>query len=163
MTKINHILLNLEGFWYATSLDLHMGYYHIRLSENVSNLCTIILPWGKYCYKHLPMGVSNSPDIFKQVMNDLFCGFKFICTYIDEILVLTKVDWTDHVQNLELTLNKLKGELLKCNIEKSFFGQTEMEYLGFWVTHDGVKPINRKIEAITVWRHLLPKKKYASL
>ena len=24
-----------------------------------------------------------------------------------------------------------------------------MEYLGFWVTRDGVKPINRKIESIT--------------
>ena len=24
-----------------------------------------------------------------------------------------------------------------------------MEYLGLWVTHDGVKPINKKIEAIT--------------
>ena len=24
-----------------------------------------------------------------------------------------------------------------------------MEYLGFWVTRDGVRPINRKIEAIT--------------
>ena len=24
-----------------------------------------------------------------------------------------------------------------------------MEYLGFWVTRDGVKPTNRKIEAIT--------------
>ena len=46
-------------------------------------------------------------------------------------------------------LNKLKGKVLKCNIEKSFLGKTEMEYLGFWVTCDGVKPINRKIEAIT--------------
>ena len=26
---------------------------------------------------------------------------------------------------------------------------TEMEYLGFWVTRNGVKTINRKIEAIT--------------
>ena len=24
-----------------------------------------------------------------------------------------------------------------------------MEYLGFWGTHDGVKPMNRKIEEIT--------------
>ena len=54
----------------------------------------------------------------------------------------------DHVQKLELTLNKLKGKGLKCNIEKSFFGQTEMEYLGFWVTRDGAKPIIRKIEAM---------------
>ena len=50
-----------------------------------------------------------------------------------------------HVQKLELTLNKLKGKVLKFNIEKSFFGQTEMEYLVFWVTRDGVKPINNKI------------------
>ena len=46
-------------------------------------------------------------------------------------------------------LNKLKEKGLKCNIEMFFFGQTEMEYLSFWVTRNGVKPINRKIEAIT--------------
>ena len=27
-----------------------------------------------------------------------------------------------------------------------------MEYLGFWATHDGVKPINRKIKVITNMR-----------
>ena len=44
MIKINENLLELEGFQYATSLDLNMGYYHIQLSENASKLCTIILP-----------------------------------------------------------------------------------------------------------------------
>ena len=66
------MLLKLEGFQYGTSLDSNMGYYHIGLSENSSNLCTIILPWRKYRYKRLTMGVSNSPDIFQQKMNDLF-------------------------------------------------------------------------------------------
>ena len=41
------------------SLDLNMGYYHIRLSENTSNLCAIVLPWGGYCYKLVPMVVAN--------------------------------------------------------------------------------------------------------
>ena len=44
MPKINENLLKLEGFQYTTSLDLNMGYYHIQLSENASNLCAIILP-----------------------------------------------------------------------------------------------------------------------
>ena len=44
MPKIREILLNLEVFQYAISLDLNMGYDHIRLSEEASNLCTIILP-----------------------------------------------------------------------------------------------------------------------
>ena len=54
------------------------------------------------------MGVANLTDIFQQKMDELFHGFEFICAYIDDLLILTKVHWTDHVQKLELTLNKLK-------------------------------------------------------
>ena len=57
-------------------------------------------------------------------MDDLFHGFEIICAYIDELLILTKVYWTDHLHNIELTRNKLKGKGIKCNIEKSLFGQT---------------------------------------
>ena len=74
------------------------------------------------------MGVADSPDIFQQKMNNLFQGFEFIPAYIDDLLILTKGDWTDHVQNLELTLNKLKGKVLKCNIENYSFRKTKMEY-----------------------------------
>ena len=41
-------------------------------------------------------------------MNDLFQGFEYIRAYIYGLLILTKVDLTDHVQKLELALNKLK-------------------------------------------------------
>ena len=75
-------------------------------------------------------------------MNDLFNIFEFICAHIKEILILTKGDWTYHVQKLELMFNIMKEKGLKCNIENYLFGQTEMEYLGFWVTRDGFKPIN---------------------
>ena len=34
----------------------------------------------------------------------------------------------------------MKGKELKYDIKKSFFGITEMEYLGFWITCDGVNP-----------------------
>ena len=109
------MLLKLEVFKYATSLDLNMGYYHIQLSKNESKLCAIILPWGKYCYKLLPMRVNNYPDIFQHNMNDLFHVFEFIRAYMDYPLILTKLYWTDYVQRLELTKNKLKEKGLECN------------------------------------------------
>jgi len=37
----------LEGFTYATALDLSMGYYYIPLSESVQALCTTVSPLGK--------------------------------------------------------------------------------------------------------------------
>jgi hypothetical protein len=43
--KISTILQELEGFTYATALDLNMGYYTIRLDPAASEMCTIIFPW----------------------------------------------------------------------------------------------------------------------
>ena len=61
---IQDMLLNLDGFQHATSLDLNMGYYHLELSAESRELCTIVLPFGKYEYQRIPMGLCNSPDIF---------------------------------------------------------------------------------------------------
>ena len=58
-----------------------------------------------------------------------------------DILVLTRGYWKYHVHKLELTLNKLNEKVIKYNIENYFSGQTKMEYLGFWVTHNSVKPL----------------------
>jgi hypothetical protein len=36
------VLQELEGFTFATALDLNMGYYTIRLDPDASKICTII-------------------------------------------------------------------------------------------------------------------------
>ena len=136
MPKIRDMLLNLEGFQYAMSLDLNMGYYNIRLSNQASNLCTIILPWSQYKYKRLPMEICNSPENFQENMNKMVYGFEFIRAYIDDLLIITKVYWPDHLNKLERFPQKLKENRLKCNIKKSFFGKTQIEYLGLWVTRN---------------------------
>ena len=46
ISKIKYVLLNLESFTYASSLDLNTGYYHIELSPGAKQICTILLPWG---------------------------------------------------------------------------------------------------------------------
>jgi hypothetical protein len=69
--KISTVLQEIEGFSNATALDLNMGYYTIRLDPDASKICTIILPWRKYSYKRLPMGIAGSPDIFQGQMSEL--------------------------------------------------------------------------------------------
>jgi hypothetical protein len=69
--KISTILQELEGFTYATALDLNMGYYTIRLDPKAVEMFTIIFPWGKYSYLQLPMGYAGSADIFQAEMMDL--------------------------------------------------------------------------------------------
>ena len=69
-----------------------MGYYHIRLSEYSNNPYNITLTWGECLYKRLPMGVSNSPDIFQEKMEKIFCEIEFVWAYIDDLLIISKSD-----------------------------------------------------------------------
>ena len=94
------------------------------------------------------MGVCNSPEIFQEKTNEMFRIIEFIRTYINDLLITTKGDCSDNLNKLEILLKNIRANGLKWNIEKLFFGQTKMEYLGFWVTQTGIWPVNKKVEAI---------------
>ena len=118
LPKIQDLLLKLEGFQFATSLDLNMGYYHIELSPESKKLCTIVLPWGKYEYQRLPMGLCNSPDIFQEKMNTLMGDLEYVRAYIDDLLILTKGTFLDHLQKLSEVFLRLQQAGLKVNAKE---------------------------------------------
>ena len=124
--KIQDLLLKLKEFQYATSLDLNIGYYHIELTPESQRICTIVLPWGKYKYQKLPMGLCNSGDIFQEKMIKLFAGLEYVRAYIDILLVISKGSFEDHQENQDQVFNKLKAAGLKINASKSFFVQEEL-------------------------------------
>ena len=98
------MLLNLEGFTYMSSLDLNMWYYHIELSPGSKKLCILVLPWGKYEYQKLPMGVYNIPDIFQKKISEIFEGFDMVHAYIDDVIVITKNNFKHHIKYLDRVL-----------------------------------------------------------
>jgi hypothetical protein len=146
--KISTVLQELEGFTYATALDLNMGYYTISLDPDASKICTIIFPWGKYSYKRLPMGIAGSPDIFQEKMSDLMATLEFVRTYLDDLLIITKGSLEDHLEKLSMVLTRLQDAGLKINAEKSNFCTLETEYLGYVLTRDGIKPQVNKVQSI---------------
>ena len=149
LPKITDMLQKLEGFMYATSLDLNMGYYHMRLTPYSSRLCTIVLPWGKYEYCRLPMGLCISPDVFQEKMSELMAGLEFARAYLDDLLIIsTETGFDKHLEKLELVLTRLQQAGLKINAVKSFFARTNLEYLGYNISREGLRPSQKKVEAI---------------
>ena len=148
LPKISTVLQELEGFTYATALDLNMGYYTIRLDPKTAEMCTIIFPWGKYSYQRLPMGASNAPDIFQAKMGSLFQDLEYVRAYIDDLLILSKGTFEDHLDKLDKVLRRLQDKRLRINAPKSTFATDEIEYLGYTLTRDGIKPQQEKVSAI---------------
>ena len=117
--KISTTLQELEGFTYATALDLNMGYYTIRLDAEASEMCTIIFPRGKYSYNRLPIGFGGSTDIFQAQMMDLMASLDYVQAYIDDLLIITRGTIEDHmISKIETVLTRLCNAGLKVNTAK---------------------------------------------
>eukprot|EP00804_Cyclotella_cryptica_P010275 CCRYP_016742-RA/>CCRYP_016742-RA protein AED:0.41 eAED:0.48 QI:0/0/0/1/0/0/2/0/371 len=143
INKISTVLQELEGFTYATALDLNMGYYTIRLDLDESKICTIIFPWGKY-YLLLPMGVACSPDIFHAKMSELMATLEFVRTFFDDLLCISKGSLKDHLNKLRQVFIRLQDTGLAVNARKSSFCAGETKYLGYVLSRDGIKPQPKK-------------------
>ena len=159
LPKILDILQKMERFKYATAVDLRKGYYHIPLDEETQKVCTTILPWGKYSYKRLPMGIATSPDVFQKAMNDICGDLPYVIAYLDDILILSDQDdsFEDHLTKVKTVFKRLHSMGMKVNLHKTEFFQSKLEYLGYELTPAGIKPQPKKVEAIS--RILPPRNK----
>jgi hypothetical protein len=145
MSSIHELLKCFEGFTYCTALDLNMGFWTIPRDKPMQCLCMIILPWGKYCYLHLPMGLVCSLDIYQEKMSELFIDMISIIVYQDDILVLTFSSFDDYLRQLGNVFKWLLCNNLQVNAKKSSFCAFETEYLGFILTREGQQ---QKVNAI---------------
>jgi hypothetical protein len=148
LPKISDMLRKLSGFKYATAIDLNMGCYHIPLDVEVQKLCTTILPWGKYQYKRLSMGVKTSPDIFQRIMYELLGDIPNIQVYLDDILITSNGTFEEHAAIMEQVLERLQKANFRANLRKCYFSESKIDYLCYEITRDGIPPQPKKVEAI---------------
>ena len=105
--RIGETMQQLEGFQFATALDLNMGYYTIQLDAASKEITTIVTEFGKFQYNVLPMGLVVSADIFQAKVNELLGDIEGVKAYIDDILVLNKGTFAEHVEQLRLCFNRI--------------------------------------------------------
>ncbi len=127
------VLQELEGFTFATALDLNMGYYTIRLDSDASKICTIIFPWGKYSYKQLLMGIAGSQDIFQEMMSKLMESLEYVRAYLDDLLCISKLSREDHLEKLQYKTGHKNQLKTKVRRSKSSFSSCQVrcqEFMG---------------------------------
>ena len=96
------------------------------------------------------MGLASAPDIFQTIMTNLFHDLDYVLVYLDDILVIQREGESeeDHLNKIDEVLTRLEKMDFRANLRKSFFMQQEIEYLGYSLTTEGVKPQKKKVEAM---------------
>ena len=144
---IDELFASLSGGVSFTKLDLSQAYHQLPLEEGSRNLTTVNTPNGLYEYLRLPYGINSAVGIFQRTIENLLKGLQGVCVYLDDILVTGKTT-EEHLQNLRAVLLRLQENGVTLRKDKCKFFLPEVEYLGFSVSKEGLKPTEAKVKAI---------------
>jgi hypothetical protein len=75
-------------------------------------------------------------------------SLEFVQAYMKDLLIIMRGILDEHLQKMETVLTRLCDARLKVNAAKSLFCAHEIEYLGYILTREGIKPQPKKVQAI---------------
>ena len=132
---------------HKTVFDAWNGYHSIALDEQDRHLTTFITPWGRYRYLVAPQGYISSGDGYSRRFDEIVADFPKKTKCIDDTLM-----WSDSIEDafyqaIEwLDICGKNGIIL--NPSKFKFAKTTVEFAGFEITPNSVRPCARYLEAI---------------
>lgn len=149
LPNITDILDSLSGAVYFTHLDLNQGYYQMLIDPKDRDCTSFSTNKGQYRMKRLPMGLKISPSAFSRLMTIAMAGLNYsqCFVYLDDLIVFGK-HLEDHNKNLHDVFLRLREANLKLNAKKCEFLKTQMLYLGFVVSDQGISPDPAKIDVV---------------
>ncbi|GBG89995.1 hypothetical protein CBR_g50086 [Chara braunii] len=152
LPRIDDLLERLGGAKFFSKLDLKSGYHQISIRPNDCYKTAFKTRYGHFEWVVMPFGLTNAPTTFEATMTNEFRAMldRFVLVYLDDILVYSRT-LEDHLEHLRRVLETLRRAKYKANRDKCEFVRQELEYLGHFVTPEGISPLSEKIQAIQEW------------
>lgn len=85
----DEIIAKLSGAKVFSSLDAASGFWQIPLHPDSCRLATFITPFGRYCFRRLPFGISSAPEIFHRKMQETLQGLEGVEVFMDDIQIIS--------------------------------------------------------------------------
>jgi hypothetical protein len=147
--KISELIHQLHGMKYFTRIDLKDGFFQVKIEKEDCQKTAFFTGNRLMQFTCMPQGYKNSPAIFQRCMSIVLQDLLGLCclVYIDDILVFGKtID--EHSKNLELVLNRLNSYGLLENREKRKECVEVIEFLGYEISYNTIKPLLKRAQGI---------------
>ena len=105
-----------------------------------------------YEFQVMPFGLMNAPTTFQSLMNSILHKFlrRFVLVFFDDILVFSQ-SLTVHEDHLRQVFQMLDENDLHVNPKKCHIACDELEFLGHWISGQGVRADKAKVESMVSW------------
>ena len=143
----------LSGAIFFSTTDLNCGFWQVKLDhESMAKTAFSTPDGGHYEFQVLPFGLSNAPATFERIMELVLRGLQWTecLVFLDDIISFGK-DFQEALTRLEHVFERLRSADLKMKPSKTHLFRSQVRFLGHLVSKDGVRPDDRKVEAIRTW------------
>ena len=143
---------NQNGIFYFSKTDLKYAYSQLLLDPELQKHCNFNKLGGKatgtYRFLNGFYGLPDMLAIFQKTIDATLqnCHNKF--AFLDDILVITKGNISDHEKEINKILYQLDKENLAIKLQRCDFAKKEIIWQGFQITRTGITPTKTKCDSI---------------
>ena len=142
-----HLARSVPANTIKSICDVWNGYHTVPIREEDRKYTQFITPWGRFRYCRAPQGAHWSGDAFTQRYDEVTKDVKKVAKCVDDTVL-----WADSIKEAfdqvcsYLTLVGRNGIVM--NPAKFVFAEKTVEFAGFTITPDSVKPSPTYLEGI---------------
>lgn len=150
LPRIDESLDFLARGSFISTIDLARGYWQVAVAENSKPKTAFISHCGLFQFRVLPFGLCNAPATFQRLMNSVLAGliYKSCAVYLDDIVVASPT-FEQHLVDLREVLTRLESAGLSIKLAKCQFCRSELTFLGYKISPNGIMPNEEKVRAVT--------------
>ena len=108
LPRISDMLTKLSEGRVFSKLDANSGFWQIKMDSESKLLTTFVTPWGKFCFKRMPFGISSAPAFFQREMEKILQGLEGVVCMMDDVLVFGSTP-AEHWSRLRKVLEKISA------------------------------------------------------
>lgn len=132
LPRIDELIDELSPSDTFTTLDAKAAYWSVEVHPEDRPKTAFSDGYRLFQFWRLPFGLSTAPTTFQRTMNFVLSSVlgHHTLAYLDDVVVYSR-GFSQHLKDLEETLQLLAAAGLKLNIEKCKFAATTINFLGF--------------------------------
>ena len=119
----------LAGKKIFTVVDMGDAFWHVKLSEPSSYLCTFSTPWGRKRFLRMPFSLSLASEILQQRNDDTFGDIDNVHVIADDLIIAGK-DEQEHDTALLAVMERARVKNVKFSRDKLQYKIKQVKYMG---------------------------------